>query len=170
MSADFDLVHTLLPEALLLKVREQFLLDWSGIHGLPHWMQIHDLCAVWMTAMIWVVQVLLYPNFRDVPESAFRAYHQRHCRRIALLVAPMFLQALGAGALIARGIHSSEWIFHASVITANMVLTGTLFAPLHQRLEQGKNADLIARMIRWNWIRTGLWSSQCLYILAKRVF
>lgn len=42
MSADIPIFTSLLPKALLLKVRNRFLLDWSGIHGLPHWKRVHQ--------------------------------------------------------------------------------------------------------------------------------
>lgn len=134
----------------------------------PHWMEIHDLCVVWMTAVIWLVQLLLYPNFRDIPEGSFRAYHKRHCDRIALLVAPLFLQALAAGMVLAEGNRSIEWIFQAAAITGNIILTGVVFAPLHRRLENGKSARLIRRLIARNWVRTLLWSGQCVVILLRR--
>jgi hypothetical protein len=131
------------------------------------WIALHDLCVIWMTAVIWMVQIFLYPDFQEVPENGFVAHHRRHCQRIAVLVAPLFIQAIAAGAVLSNGAPSFEWVFQGLSISLILLSTATLFAPLHRRLEAGKDPVLIRRLIRWNWGRTLLWTFQLGVIIAR---
>jgi hypothetical protein len=59
--------------------------------------------AAYMTGVIWVVQVVLYPSFALVGEAGWAAYHAAHSRRITPVVAPVMLaHPLVALALLAE--------------------------------------------------------------------
>ena len=41
------------------------------------------LAATWMlVGLIWVVQILVYPQFLRIPGETFKPYHATHCFRI----------------------------------------------------------------------------------------
>ena len=46
--------------------------------------------AAYLTGVIWLVQLVHYPSFAQVPPAAFRAFHQSHLARMGWVVmAPM---------------------------------------------------------------------------------
>ena len=51
------------------------------------WLFSIHLAVTWMLiGLIWVVQILVYPQFRRVAPAEFRDYHFAHCFRIGLIV------------------------------------------------------------------------------------
>ena len=133
------------------------------------WIDLHDFCVIWMTVLIWLVQVLIYPNFRLISESDFQEFHKRHCDRIAFLVAPMMAQIFLVAGVILKGARTPEWIFHAASIGLVFAFTALFSVPAHNRLGRGKDLPSIDRLIRTNWARTLLWSAQLGWILFRRI-
>jgi len=138
------------------------------------WITLHDFCVVWMTSLIWLVQVLIYPNFRFISEADFKVFHKRHCDRIALLVAPMMIQPFAlvmiyffSGSDFTSGF-STEWKIHTAAITLIYATTAIFSARQHTLLSRGKDDLTINRLILWNWPRTLLWSAELALILARR--
>ena len=132
------------------------------------WIDLHDFCVIWMTAVIWLVQVLIYPNFRFIPEADFKRFHKQHCDRIALPVGPMIAQVFFVAMVILEGARSLEWIFHAIAIGLIYLVTAIFSAPAHARLGIQKDARAIDRLIHSNWARTLLWSAEFVLILVRR--
>ena len=132
------------------------------------WIDLHDFCVVWMTALIWLVQILIYPNFRLIADSEFTAFHQRHCDRIAVLVAPMMIQLFANLLILYWGVRGLEWTLHTVSIVLIFGSTALFSVPEHQRLSEKKDGDAIHRLIHRNWIRTLLWSLQLALICWRR--
>jgi hypothetical protein len=136
------------------------------------WITLYDFCVVWMTAVIWLVQVLIYPNFQFVSESDFRVFHKRHCDRIAIWVAPMMVQPFALAMIYFTGGFNGEvpgeWMAHA-IATALIYTSTALFsARQHTTLSKGKDTHTINSLILWNWPRTLLWSAQLMMVLIRR--
>jgi hypothetical protein len=132
------------------------------------WIDLHDFCVIWMTAVIWLVQVLVYPNFRLIPDSQFKEFHKRHCDRISFLVAPMFAEPLIVAMVIQKGNGNFEWIFHGISIGLILTATAVFSAPTHSLLAKGPNEKAIDYLVRSNRIRTLLWSLQLILILTRK--
>ena len=57
--------------------------------------------ALFMTGLIWFVQVVHYPLFSETGSSAFVHYEQQHVRRTSwVVIPPMVLEAATAAALV----------------------------------------------------------------------
>ncbi len=140
------------------------------------WINLHDFCVVWMTAVIWLVQVLIYPNFRLISETDFKKFHKQHCDRIALIVAPMMIQPFALVMIYYTGKltgdftngFNTEWKFHTAAISLIYATTAVFSARQHTILSRGKDKLTINRLILWNWPRTLLWSAELALILSKR--
>ena len=64
----------------------------------------HAGTTLFMTGLIWFVQVVHYPLLRRLPASEVAPYAQEHARRTGWVVGPVMLAELGlALALAARG-------------------------------------------------------------------
>ena len=120
------------------------------------------LAATWMlVGLIWVVQILVYPQFRRVAPAEFRDYHFAHCFRIGLIVAPLlFIEATTAAWLLYAGQRTLTFILSTGLIPVVWLSTAVFQAPIHTRLMRGFDTPLIERLLLTNWIRTLAWTAR----------
>jgi hypothetical protein len=130
---------------------------------------LHDACVIWMCGIIWVVQLLLYPNFRSVPEAEFTLHHAAHSFRISLLVWPMFVELLICVWIMTTPARSFGWVIELLGILLIFGATAFLSIPEHHLLGSGKNLEAIERLIRTNWIRTLTWTLLLAEVLSRRL-
>ena len=123
-----------------------------------------------MTGVIWIVQIVTYPQLRLVPDTDFRRYEQSHMRRIGFVVGPaMLLELVTALFLwIQKEIPQDLLlVFYISLGLGVMIAVSTALvqAPLHGQLaKEGKVDRKIEILIQSNWIRTICWSGRSLCI------
>ena len=132
------------------------------------WIDLHDACVIWMTAIIWLVQVRIYPHFRSVSEPEFTMFHARHCRRITFLVWPMFGELFLCGGILLQVGPRPGWLIQLSGILIIFAATAFLSVPEHNRLGLGKDSNSIERLIRTNWVRTAMWTGLLLEVVTRR--
>ena len=126
------------------------------------WLFSIHLAVTWMlVGLIWVVQILVYPQFRRVAPAEFRDYHFAHCFRIGLIVGPLlFEEAATAAWLLYAGRQSLPFIISTVLIPLSWLTTAVFQARVHTRLGRGFDAPLIHRLILTNWIRTLAWTAR----------
>ena len=117
-----------------------------------------------MTGVIWLVQVLVYPNFTHIPIEQFAKFHQFHANRITWIVAPVMGTELLTGIWIY--IDQSDFVFLLNLISilALWTLTGLVSVPLHNRLEKNPRSSKNL-IVLTNWPRTLLWTLRSLFWL-----
>ena len=112
-----------------------------------------------MLMLIWLVQLIIYPAFYSIPSELFPDWHSRYMRTISIFVIPLMItQAACIGMQL---LHDSSLIDLMSgiAVLGAWLVTFTISAPCHQRLQRdGKQADIIRRLITTNWFRTACWS------------
>ena len=125
------------------------------------------LAGMWC-GLMWLVQVLVYPQFKEVPKDAFGGFHRKHMKRISILVVPL-LAAEGLLAILIAGLlwESQPMLQMASV---GLYLTGTSltiarFIPLHGLLARPDGPRHIDRLIQLNTWRTAFCSARLLVVL-----
>ncbi len=112
-----------------------------------------------MTGVIWVVQLLVYPAFRRIHESAWLDYHRHHTRSISFIVLPLMLAELFSG--IALLILSQDGQrMQIALLAVIWFSTFAIQVPLHHQLAQGWDNATINRLIHTNWIRTVAWTAK----------
>lgn len=118
--------------------------------------------TLFMTGLIWFVQIVHYPLFALVtgPDSA--AYATRHQALTTLVVAPVMLVELAASVwlAIAPPAGVAPWIPRAALamLAAIWLSTALWQVPLHQKLLAGHEPSTIGSLVGGNWLRTALWS------------
>lgn len=125
----------------------------------------HAGATLFMTGLIWFVQVVHYPLLRRIPPTEVATYAREHARRTGWVVGPVMLAELGLGlALAARG-GSLAWLALAllGVIWAS---TASIQVPLHRRLALDPDPSTIERLVRTNWLRTAGWTLRAPLALA----
>jgi len=102
-----------------------------------------------------VVSVVVYPALADVPGGRWAAAHERHSRRIATVVGPLYV-VVAAACLWALFSSPDTWTLVA--VGGNAVaalVTATMAAPLHGRLSGARGrAVLLARLRKVDLVRT----------------
>ena len=129
---------------------------------------IHLVATAGFCTLLWVVQLVVYPQMARVSAEDFNNYHERHTRSITWLVAPLFLlEGASAAASFWYGWRLQPWGQGASVFlfAANSALTFLWFVPAHLRLAAGRDERLLRRLVAMNWWRTGLSSTRLLLVM-----
>jgi hypothetical protein len=127
-------------------------------------------CTLFMTGLIWFVQIVHYPLFNQIAPACFANYETIHCQVTTSVVAlPMILEAFTAGLmpLVRPGKVSAlaAWSGLALVI---IIWFSTLFfsIPNHSILSSGFNQKAYDELCNLNWIRTICWTLRSLLLLS----
>lgn len=133
-----------------------------------------------MVGVIWMVQLIVYPQFKSVSEVdagsySFANYVQDHSIRMIMVLAIFApLELIFSFLLWAQrpfDVSGSLTFIAGGLLAICWISTAFWFAPLHGRLQQvGYDLTLIDQLITTNWIRTVLWSTRgllALYITAS---
>ena len=129
---------------------------------------LHAMSTVFMAGIIWFVQIVHYPLFNRVEQSAFPEYQRDHSRLTTLVVVPPMLLELGTGVWLALDPPSSLG-FPLALLGLGLLLviwgsTFTLQVPAHGKLSRGFEEEPYRRLTRSNWIRTTAWSLRVLLV------
>lgn len=109
--------------------------------------------------LIWLVQLIIYPSFLHIRDSAFQVWHHQYTGLIAIFVLPLML---GQTALYTLStLTQTRWhdVSGLLCIAAVWMSTFLLSVPCHRRLHtQGYCRTTILKLVHTNWLRTALWS------------
>jgi hypothetical protein len=131
---------------------------------------LHAGATLFMTGLVWFVQVVHYPLFDGVGRDAFVAYEVEHSRRTTRVVGPAMLVE-AASALVLLGVRptaipaSWAWI---GIVLLGIVWISTVFVqvPQHRSLARGFDDGVHRALVAGNWIRTIAWSARSVLALA----
>src|SRR5215469_18245104 len=107
--------------------------------------------TLYMSGMIWSMQILEYPLFALVGPKEFPAYHQRHNRGLPFLVIlPSAAAFLSAVALIFT--HPTRLPLWASIVVTILdllilLVTAVREAPLHAKLDREGFSSVVIRQL-----------------------
>jgi hypothetical protein len=125
-----------------------------------------------MTGIIWFVQVVHYPLFAKVGSAEFARYEAEHATRTGWVVGPLMCLELATAALLLLPRFRPDFVSSATTWSgAALVLviwlsTAFLQVPLHNRLADGFDAGVVARLVHTNWIRTIAWTLRSVLVLS----
>jgi hypothetical protein len=126
--------------------------------------------TLFMTGLIWFVQIVHYAMFGDVGRDGFAAYHTRHMARTTWVVAPVMIAEGISGVLFPFFVDASSkplaWLALALLLLV-WVSTFAMQVPRHNQLHRD-GFDLVCceRLCRTNWIRTVGWTSRAIVLLV----
>lgn len=133
------------------------------------------LATIFMTGVIWVMQVVHYPLFARVGADLFRGYVSEHNALITYVVLlPMVVEAgLALLWLWQRPLLVPVWAVWAGLALVGVLWLSTFFAqtPQHGVLLGGFDDEAHRLLVGTNWLRTAAWSlrSALLLWLAARM-
>jgi uncharacterized membrane protein len=125
---------------------------------------LHLIATVFMTGVIWIIQVLHYPLFNMVGRENFAAYEAAHTNLITVVVMPAMLLELIFTAMIfvapPTSIPSSLNWLNAVLLAMIWLSTAFLQVPQHSILSSGFDEKAYRILVNSNWIRTVAWSAR----------
>lgn len=129
--------------------------------------------TLWLTGMIWTIQVVHYPLFAMVGTDGFAAYEAAHSSRIsALLLGPWAVQGIcTAWVLLAPPDGVPQWLAVVGGVfaAATVAVTVLVSVPQHGVLTDGFDAAAHARLVSTNWWRVVAWSGHAAIALWSLV-
>ena len=129
----------------------------------------HAGAALFMTGVIWFVQLVHYPLMSFVDPSTSAAFARANIARTAAVVGPvMLLEALTGLALLwrrPRNAGLSPLPLSLALLAAAWVSTALSQFPAHRALAEGGGPRIIAGLIASNWLRTACWSARAVLVL-----
>ena len=125
--------------------------------------------TLFMTGVIWVIQIVQYPFFSHIGAENFLKYHDDYRFWITpIVLPPMTIELLSTVFLIVYPPANidSELIWLGLILTL-IVWASTFFlqVPLHEKLAAGFDADVHSALVRTNWIRTVGWSLRSVLLI-----
>lgn len=132
---------------------------------------IHSASTLYLTGMIWVVQLVHYPTFHWIDAERFTQFEKFHTRAMCWVVVPVMVAELVTGAILAWSLPIDSpfyWqpFFYANLTLVLLVWLSTFFlsVPLHGALSVKRDSQKISRLIQTNWLRTLLWTLKSLLL------
>ncbi len=133
---------------------------------------VNTAATLYMTGVIWFVQLVHYPLFAAVGRTEFAAYHTRHSTLTTLAVGLPMLVELGTAAWLVAArpapIPSALAVAGLILALAAFGLTFVVSVPIHTALD-GAAADqvppLIRSLVATNWLRTAVWTAHAGIVL-----
>ena len=124
--------------------------------------QVFSCC--FLTGVIWIVQILIYPNFKFVGKTEFQNFHNFHTNRITWIVAPLMGMELFSAIALLLSHQNALYLYNLISILLIWGLTGFVNIPSHRNLtfEVEKTKQ---RLVACNWLRTIVWSLRSLFWL-----
>ncbi|MFA6955637.1 MAG: hypothetical protein WC538_07185 [Thermoanaerobaculia bacterium] len=131
---------------------------------------LHAASTLFMTGLIWFVQVVHYPLFAAVGPEEFAGYASAHSVRTAWVVVPVMLLEMGTAIwLVAApppGVRRSRAIAGLLLLTLIWFSTAFLQVPRHERLGGvGFDSETVTTLVATNWVRTGGWTLRSMLVL-----
>lgn len=118
------------------------------------------ISGLFMTGVIWYVQLAHYPLFEAVGRDTFPEYHRWHTQATTyVVVLPMLIELISTGMWLLSTNKNQLWIWVAlACVVAAWGVTFLISVPAHNQLAQGYDVELIHWLSHSNWMRTFFWT------------
>lgn len=125
-------------------------------------LMINALATLYMTGLIWMVQIVHYPLFAEVGLEQFSQYARKHQLLTSIVVGPpMLVEALSSVLLawhLPPGTSLTMVIAGILIIICIWLSTALIQVPCHEKLAEGFTMRTHRRLVLSNWFRTVAWS------------
>ncbi len=123
---------------------------------------LNFVATLFMTGVIWYVQIVHYPLFSRVGPASFREYEALHANlTTAVVLLPMLIELITALYLCyerPNAVSALEAFAGAAMLGVIWLSTMFIQVPKHTLLSMGFDEKVHQALVATNWIRTVLWS------------
>lgn len=131
---------------------------------------IHLFLTLYMTGVIWFVQLVHYPLMGKIGEEAFLEYELHHQNRMFWVVGIQMVIELVTGIwlLLQQSYNPLQWW---NVLLLLVIWASTFFiqSPLHNKLGNGYRVEWQQKLVDTNWVRTVAWTLRSLILCSMLV-
>lgn len=121
--------------------------------------------------LIWVVQLVIYPSFKFYTPHNLISWHRQYTIRITWIVLPLMLSQLVLSIVMLVEALKIYTVVSLILILLLWGLTFVVFVPLHKAIDYSQgNPAISQKLVKYNWIRSVLWSILFLISLSHFVF
>ena len=118
-----------------------------------------------MVGIILGSQVVHYPSFHFIGNSRYISFQKFHMERISYIVIPVMLVESISGFLLIYDELNLILLISMVLLLLIWMLTAFFFASVHQKLVSGYQLEMVAKLVKINWIRTLLWTLRLLLLI-----
>ncbi len=122
------------------------------------------IATLYMTGLIWMVQIVHYPLFAEVGLEQFPQYARKHQFLTSIVVGPPMLTEAFSSVLLAwyipPGASLSIVITGIFIVITIWASTALIQVPCHEKLEEGFTKSIHKRLVLSNWFRTVAWTAR----------
>ena len=130
--------------------------------------KLHFSLTLYMTGVIWLIQLIHYPLFKLVGDKTFKDYHKGHIQKTSLAIAiPMVLELLTGLYLLIRYNeyrNNTSFLIASASLCLIWVVTFLISVPKHNILSNGLSDLAITALVKTNWIRTVAWTIRAIIL------
>lgn len=126
------------------------------------------IVTAFLVGLIWFVQVVHYPIFKEVGKQNFHQFHVAHTTLTGKIVILPMLVELGLSFWLVWELENFDSIIALLFTILLWMLTAWIFVPLHGKLGDKKNGydlEIIKKLVFRNWFRTVFWSLRLLFLI-----
>ncbi len=123
---------------------------------------VHALAVFALFGLIWTIQLVHYPMFQFIEAPHWPRFHQLHSRNITFIVFPLMLVELLTSIQLLIEERSLNHLILGGCAAGVWLLTMTVFMPLHHKLSRGQVSTTLSLLVRFNWLRTFIWTLCCI--------
>jgi hypothetical protein len=122
------------------------------------------LVTLYLTGLIWTIQIVHYPLFAKVGAAGWPEYHAAHNAAITAIVMLPMLGELALSFMLMAGRPEPVPIWLAylgfGLTVVIWIATGALSVPIHAQLARGLDLAVVDRLVLTNWVRTLAWTGR----------
>ena len=120
-----------------------------------------------MVGVIWTIQLVHYPFFHRLEKDNYELHMDDHREKISYIVIPVMLAELSTAIslVLINSRYQPEFIAGLILLLLIWISTALLQVPSHSRLAGGYNPSEVQKLLKSNWIRTGLWSIRLILLI-----
>lgn len=117
-----------------------------------------------LVGLILVTQFITYPSFKYIDVKQFVYFHQKYTNSITCIVLPLMLFEL---IFVFLEVYKNDLpinIANLTIVIVIWLLTILALVPIHDKLSNNYDLELIKKLVNLNFLRTGLWIIKLVFL------
>ena len=124
-------------------------------------LKINIYSNIYLIAISVMVQLIIYPSFKNYDNSNFRSFHSSYTQKMFFIVGPiMIIELLSTLYLVIK----DTFLFPSTIVAFIWLTTFFLIVPVHNSLNSAFSIRTHKKLLRLNIVRTSFWVLKLLII------
>ena len=124
-------------------------------------LKINIYSNIYLIAISVMVQLIIYPSFKNYDNSNFRSFHSSYTKKMFFIVGPiMIIELLSTLYLVIK----NTFLLPSTIVALIWLTTFFLIVPVHNSLNSAFSIRTHKKLLRLNIVRTSFWVLKLLII------